>query len=261
MDVLRRNLLLSAALGPAAQAACARPYRIPLAPAGQMVVITEERLSGVVPGLLRQMRLPCPVLTPVAPRARIGREFFETHESDALWPAVRQPARDALADFVPGFWSRVALICERGAQAPVSAQALREREDWRGVVTRGISYGVDYDRLVAELGPRLLRVTDGGTALRMVLAGRVQFTLRGALLTPADLGGDAGARQRLQLQVLPDLPAHEVGAYVSRRSRPADELATLRAALNELTRSGQLARAMRKHFRPEELAAGVRLLP
>jgi len=228
--------------------------RVPLSPAGALVQLREERLDGVLPDLVQLLsrRLACPVDARLTPRARQVKMFFETHEADLFWPAVRHPRREAAGRFSPFFKGVVHLVTRADAGVPaLDVQGLLARRDWLGAMVSGYSFGPVYDDLVRALSlqHRLTLVRDPSTALRMVQAGRVGFTLLNPIAVYGEsLEADVGQYARFTLQPLGDLPRYEGGAYVSRHTLPPDAQQRVLAALDALVAEGHLMRAMRRHY-------------
>ncbi len=239
--------------GALAQGAC-RPLRMPLSPAGALVQLREEHLDGVLPDLVELLsrRLGCPVDARLTPRARQVKMFFETHEADIFWPAVRHPRRDPAGRFSTFFKGVVHLVTRAESGGPdLDAQGLLARRDWLGAMVSGYSFGPQYDELVRamSLQQRLTMVRDPSTALRMVQAGRVQFTV----LNPISVYGESleagvGQYARFALSPLRGLPLYEGGAYVSRHSMPAEAQERVLAALDAMVAEGHLMRAMRRFY-------------
>lgn len=234
-------------------AVCTR-IRMPLAPAGALVQLRDEHLDGVLPDLVELLsrRLGCPVDARLTPRARQVKMFFETHEADIFWPAVRHPRREAAGRFAPFFKGVVHLVQRADTGAPaLDTHALVARREWLGAMVSGYSFGPVYDELLRALTlqHRVTMVRDTSTALRMVQAGRVQFTVLNPLTVYGEsLEADVGQYARFALQPLGGLPLYEGGAYVSRHALPLAAQDRLLAALESIVTEGHLLRAMRRYY-------------
>lgn len=249
-------------VGPAAasgRGAACRPLRMPLSPAGALVQLREEHLDGVLPDLVELLarRLGCPVEARLTPRARQVKMFFETHEADIFWPAVRHPRRDAVARFASFFKGVVHLVTRSDTTgSPTDVTGLLARREWLGALVNGYTFGPTYDEFLRALSlqHRVTMVRDPSTALRMVQAGRVQFTVLNPLTVYGEsLEADVGQYARFALHPLGGLPMYEGGAYVSRHSMPVDAQDRLLAALESMVAGGHVERAMRRFYPPAVL--------
>ena len=265
----RRSLALGGLVGGAmvgaapggafGRAAACRPLRMPLSPAGALVQLREEHLDGVLPDLVELLsrRLGCPVDARLTPRARQIRMFFETHEADLLCPAVRHPRREPAGRFSAFFKGVVHFVTRAGADSRAAdTTALVARREELGAVVSGYSYGPIYDELVRALTMqnRLTVVRDPSTALRMVDAGRVTFTV----LNPITVYGESleagvGQYRRFALRPLAGLPMYEGGAYVSRFSMPEADQTRVLETLDAIVAEGQLLRLMQRFYPPAVL--------
>lgn len=246
-------LLLSSGLAwPSPGAAhCQRAVQVPAAPTGRMVEVDGAEVSGALPELLREIgrEIGCEFRFPVMPRARAQQEVIEHGHLDLLLPAGRNSTRDASAQFVPLLREQVALVVHRSDQprAPASLNELRDRSAWRGALVRAYAFSDSYLDLVDSLRrqQRADLVPDPTTALRMLHAGRVQFSL----LPPSALH-DADGQWRPGLQQLPlaGLPAMEFGVYLSRKSLPAADRQRIADALLRAAREGRVRAALLRHY-------------
>lgn len=244
-------------LAPSAQshAACERPVLVPAAPTGRMVQVEGNEVGGALPELLREIgrEIGCEFRFPVMPRARVHQEVIEQGRMDLLLPAGRNSQRDAVAQFVPLLREQVALVVHQSEQgsAPASLAELRDRSAWRGALVRAYAFNDEYVGLVEALRTqqRADLVTDPASAMRMLHAGRVQFSL----LPPSSLQ-DADGQWRPGLQLLPlaGLPAMEFGVYLSRKSLPNADRQRIAEALQKAVREGRVRAALLRHY-PAEL--------
>lgn len=255
-----RSLLLAltvSGLVPAGQAwaACQRPVLVPSAPTGRLVTIDGNEVNGALPELLREIgrEIGCEFRFPVMPRARLHQEVIEQGRMDLLLPAGRNSQRDAVAQFVPLLREQVALIVHRSDQskAPASVAELRDRSKWRGALVRSYAFNDEYVGLVDALRAqqRADLVSDPPAAMRMLHAGRVQFSL----MPPSALHDAAGPwRPGLQLLPLAGLPTMEFGVYLSRQSLADPDRQQIADALQRAVREGRVRAALLRHY-PAEL--------
>ena len=249
---LLQALVLGAAGSRASTARCSRPVVVPLAPVGILARLEHERPAGVAPELLRQIERQGggPFKVSIVPRGQMIRMFFETHESDVLFPAVRNMVRDHLARFVPMLLTRPALLTLPSLpEPPRSIPALLDAKDLQGVVVRSYTYGHAYDELIQTLAAerRLTQVRDVTTVLRMLLAQRVQFSL-----LPPSLGWaeqqTLGVELRdspLRYSRLEGLPHVELGVYISRVSKLSErDQLLLQQQFQHAAGSGLLSRVV-----------------
>lgn len=254
-SLLGLAVLLCGGLVPPALAGCGRPVVVPAAPTGRLVIVEGERVRGAMPELLRELgrSIGCEFVFPVLPRARANLEVIEQGRMDILVPAGRNSQRDAAAQFVPLMREQVALVVHRSdqAKAPASVAELRDGSAWRGALVRSYAFSDEYRGLVDALRAqqRADLVPDPASALRMLHAGRVQFSL----LPPSSLQ-DAGGQWRPGLQLLPleGLPAMEFGVYLSRKSLPEADRRLIADALQKAVRDGRVRAVLLRHF-PAEL--------
>lgn len=257
----RRQLLasLSAGLGAGwvldARASC-QPVRIPLAPGGLLVREESGQARGVLVDLIAalQQRLNCEVVSELLPQGRLVRAFYDTFEADVLIPGSPVTYEGHTPHFVPLFRVQANLVTrDHRSWRAAQAMALLDRGG-RCVLPRHVTYGADFDALVRRLEAegRVTWVRDVGTALRMVDAQRVDFTLLSPLVTYSYVGETQYRRFRmLALSVLRPM---ETGAAVSRRSLPDEVQGQVVAALQAMVRDGEVGRAFALHFPPDVLA-------
>ena len=190
MGTTRRALLLALGLTgdrghagrPPGPMRCSRPISVPLAPNGVLSQLENGRPAGVGPEFFRLIEQQGGIRFQVSvlPRGQVIRSFFETFEADILFPASRNLTRETFAHFVPNVLSRPTLITLPDLKDPPhSITALREAPQLRGAVVRSYHYGTTYDELIKALAAdqRLDQVRDVTTVLRMLLAGRVHFSI------------------------------------------------------------------------------------
>lgn len=161
-------------------------------------------------------------------------------------PRLFAPApgrRALLAGLASAACGAAPAACER-LRIPLAPGGLLVEEHQgqaRGVL---VSVIAALQRLEAQ--GRLSWVRDVGTALRMVLAGRVDFSLSSPTVAYSYAG--AQASEALRMDVLPGVRPLETGAAVSRRSfSPAAQEAVL-AALRAVVRAGEVQQAFARHF-------------
>lgn len=233
-----------------ARPAQAQPQRLQalLNPLGRISYLRDERAQGVVPGLLRELALRSGIGIDMTmlPRARLA-SLVQAGQAD-ISVQGRSRGIGALGDFVPFLRVQVRLICDRqrAPQAPPDLAGLIEQSDWRGLFVRGAAQGEALQVAVARLEAqrRLWLVRDWTTVLRMLLAGRAEFSL----FTPTLLDSETAmlpAGDRAQLEALPlgDLPPHEVGLLIAQRV-PAPVRERLVQHMQVLARDGSLRRLM-----------------
>ncbi len=243
-------------------AQCQR-VRIPLAPGGLLVREERGEARGVLVGLMAalQQRLRCPVESPLLPPGRLVRAFYDTLEADVLIPGAAQPYEGHTPHFVPLFQVQAHEVRRADGSAPRPSAQAGSGPAGQGVLARHVTYGPDFDALVQRLEAqgRVTWVRDVGTALRMVAAQRVDFTLLSPTVTHSYVG--ASAYRRYRFRPLPGLRPLQTGAAVSRRSLPESVQLEVVAALRSLVRDGEVQRVFARHFPPEVLALDSIALP
>lgn len=253
---------VSALAAPGAWAAC-QPVRIPVAPGGLLVRIENGRPQGVVVDLIAALRqrLPCGVVSELLPQGRLIQSFYETHEADVLIPGSAVAYEGHVPHFVPLFHVSAHLVGRAGARFGAAGVGALLAQSWRCALVRTVTYGPDFATLIGQLDTqgRVTWVRDVDTALRMVQAERVDFTL----LSPTVVFNSVGQAgyQQLQLLPVPGLRPLETGAAVSRRSLPEAVQVQVVQALETLVPSGAVGRAFARHFPPPVLAQEFAALP
>lgn len=262
-------LLLSAA----AWAGCSRVIQVPAAPTGFSVIVSDERVSGVYPDVLRAVggAAGCSFNFPPVPRARLDQMFFKTGEADVLIPASRTAERDQQALFVPLITVQPSLITLAARNLQISSvQALLENRQLRAAVVRSYSYGDEYQALLAALDKdkRVDYVSDLGKVVGMLSLGRVDFTIMAPTLFYSSLkdgdkggerGGDKGSEfaELFRYAPLRGLQSIESGAYLSTRALSPADLAAMRRLLEESARNGALWSSFQQYYPADILNAVI----
>jgi len=251
-------LLLLSCMPFLAQADCLRALRVPVAPIGLAVTVSDGDVGGIYPDLLRaeSAKTGCTIDFQVVPRSR-QEMLFETGQADLLVPARRSARRDAHGDFVPMIRSRAVLLSLRSRQLPVrSVAGLLAHRELQVAVVRGYDYDGRYQALVKQLAAegRLVESADPLSLARALDAGIADV----AVITPTVVTGALRANgklsawvDRLQAEAVGELPWGESGAYVSRTSSLSD--ADRKQAIEMLERIGQSGAARRafQHYFPD----------
>lgn len=161
--------------------------------------------------------LGCEFSFPAVPRPRLNQMLLNG-QADVMLPAARDAERDAAGVLVSMSRTQPELLMRRGdTRRPGSLQNLVADAGLRGLMVRGQSWGGALDRAFDEqAATRMQRVGDLITVLRMLAAGRADFSI----ITP-DLLRGLGQREELrdvipllEAMPLPGLPAIEAGALV-----------------------------------------------
>jgi polar amino acid transport system substrate-binding protein len=263
--LLALTFTLALAAAPSALAGCSRAIWVPVAPIGASVTVRDGQINGIYPELLRTLGAAagCEFIFSEVPRARL-EAMFEAGQADLLIPASGTPLRDRHGWFIPLLGSRPTLISVAGARAPVtSMHALLARRELRVALVRGYDYGDAYQALAAELNRqgRLFLEVDALSVARLLQSGAADATIMSPTILSGAIEGDArvhGLNQRLRLEPLPELPWGLTGAYISRKSVQPEDLAALRALLEQAARSGALMDGFRRHHGADILAASIR---
>lgn len=249
-SLLALLMALMALMAPA-WASCSRDIVLPV---GQPVLrppSEAQRAPAAEPpaSLLHQRvleagaRLGCRFVFPRVPRPRL-QAMLLNGDADLMLPAARDASRDAVAHFVPLTVMRPALLMRRGdPRRPASLDALAAASDLQGLMVRGQAWGGALDQALKQQPQRLQQVADVATVVRMLAAGRADFSVSEAAVLDG-LNGQPdlqAALAQLEIRPLPGLGAVEVGGYVSRALPAADQALMLRLMADEGVRAAMRA--------------------
>lgn len=262
--LLRRVLLWTLALGLSTQslADCSRAMRVPAAPVGLSMVVSDEGVGGVYADVLNGIAGCHFLFTPV-PRAR-QEAMFENGRADLLIPASRTSRRDEFGFFVPLVHARATLISLNSERAPVrSLQELRERRELRVALVRGFDYGEAYQALVKDLRAqrRLFLDVDPASVARMLQAGLADITIMAPSTLVGALHADARVKpllERLRYEPVDELPWVDSGAYISKTSVSAQDRAVLHEALEKAARSGAVWKVFQRYYPAGSLTDSIK---
>lgn len=221
-----------------------------MAPSGRLVMVVENgQIDGVWPELLRLVgeAAGCRFEFSAMPRARMELELLSGQQLDLMISATRTEERDSRGLFVPLIHQPMVLLTRSADAGRVNSLEALRRSDWRMAAPRSFAFSAEYRSLVDELqaARRVDAVNDIDAVARMLRAGRVDF----ALLSPPQAHATAG--DGLAFRRFDEMPAMEVGLYLSRANLPPADLALLRDALSRATREGLVRRAFLRHYPPE----------
>lgn len=252
-------------------ATCSRVISVPVAPAGPMVVVQGRQVSGEYPELLRTLgrKINCRFEFTAVPRVRAERDFERRGGADLFLPASPSQRRAKYGRFVPLEVDEIAVFTlPRRLDIPADRAALLRRKDLRAAVVRGRLYSDEYVELLRELelSGRLHQVTNDELVGRMLIFGRVDFTLlplrtgKGAMaaaLSSLTTDGSCAAlglascKQEFRAQRMAGLSPFTRGIYLSNSpafdlDRPLIEqvLAAAPAMLLALRQQNQIALRM-----------------
>ena len=270
MASMRRYASLLAALPLAfavarADAACERPFSVPVALTGFSLMAKGDSFTGVYPELLRgfEARSSCRFTLSLVPRAR-QEALFVGGYSDLLLPASRTPARERFGYFVPLIANRATAIHFNARQPPLHSVAeLLANKSLRVALVRGFDYGDVYQAMMKELQAqgRLMLETTPVDVARRLQAGMADLTLMapsimiGALVTDTRVAAMAAD---MRTEALDDLPWGESGVYISRSSVSAQDRAALEKLFTGAVKSGAVWDAFKRHYPPDVLNSGIR---
>ncbi|XHS76395.1 substrate-binding periplasmic protein [Burkholderiaceae bacterium UC74_6] len=268
--MIRLNVSLALWFGLAvplpALADCSRPLQVPVAPIGQAVTVTDGKVGGIFPELLRAeaAKAGCVIEFQPVPRSRLEK-LFELGQADLLMPARRSVRRDEYGHFVGMIHSRAVLLAiePRVPAIRSAAELLRHRELRVGVV-RGYDYDDSYQVLVKQLAAqqRLTEATDPVSLARMLDAGTIDV----AVVTPTAVTGALRASgkwaplvERLHSIPVDELVWGESGAYVSRHASLSEaDRRIAREMLEHIAKSGAAWREFQRYFPEANLSESVR---
>jgi hypothetical protein len=189
------------------------------------------------------------------------RSFYETFEADVLIPGSPLSFDGHTPHFVALFLVQAHWVgLADNPSGPAAGQTVLAPSG-TCVLARQVTYGADFDRLVGRLDAqgRVTWVRDVGTALRMVEARRVDFTLLSPTVGYSYLGPTRA--KAFRFRALHSLKPLVTGAAVSRRSMPPEAQDEVVRALRTLVRDGEVGRAFARHFPPAILAQEPLALP
>lgn len=227
-------------------------------PLGRMVYLADGQLRGALLDLFQEWGTRAGVSIDVRslPRARMI-SMVESGRYD-LFIGNRTQHLATRGDFLPMFKLRTMLLHERrlSAEAPADMAELMVKREWRGLFVRGVGLSdanqAWLERLEAQR--RIELVPDWATVMRMLLAGRAEFSF----FSPTLLRGETEAlppeaRDRLVTKVLPDLTPHEIGIYVAPHVDAAVRQRLARY-LEALLREGVFQRLVQREHPTEPIA-------
>jgi len=260
------TLWLSLCAAMPAVAECSRPLQVPVAPIGQSVTVTDGKVGGIFPELLRAeaAKAGCQIEFQVVPRSRLEK-LFELGQADLLLPARRSARRDEYGDFVAMIRSRAVLLAiEPRVPAIRSAAELLQHVELRVGVVRGYDYDDSYQQLLRQLAvqQRLTEATDPVSLARMLDSG----TIHVAVVTPTAVTGALRASgkwapliERLHAIPVEELSWGESGAYVTRHAVLSEaDRQRARAMLEHIAKSGAAWREFQHYFPEPNLSESVR---
>lgn len=262
----RRLLLIGGGALSAAAVAAESALRVPISPLGRVVYLEQERPRGALVEMLEELgrRSGLALDMPVVPRARLLQMYLQAPGSDLLVPIAQGRSIEGLGDFVPLLRVRPTLILPRRrlAQAPADVRGLLA-SDWQGLRVRAAATSDDSEAVWQALAAqhRVTLVRDWATVLRMLLAGRADFTLFAPSLMQGETAlFDAATREQLAWRPIAGLELQTVGVLLSDRRLDAARRAMLRGHLQAMVRDGTVRRAMQRHHAAELLAVDTEFL-
>ncbi|MES2299071.1 MAG: transporter substrate-binding domain-containing protein [Pseudomonadota bacterium] len=220
----------------AAHAACSRPIKVPVSPAGgDLAINSENQAHGIGADMLASVtnRTGCQFEFVSVPRVR-GLEMFRAGAVDLLTSVVQTAERDEIGEFVAFTSSRVAAIGMRKSLPAGGAPDDKLSGSYLVNVVRGYDYGPAYRTLLQSLRAqhRLEEVTDPLTAARKLAMGRAGVILiaPGAFIEAAER---AAITAEVQAFPLASIPPFLSGVYVSRGALGEADRAALATSLRE----------------------------
>lgn len=248
----------------ASAGATERPLLALINPAGRMSYLEDGKARGPMPEFFREVgqRARVGLDVEVVPRARLLAQV-ESAACD-LFVGVRMPVLESRGEFVPLLNLHVMLLHDRrlSAEVPKDMASLMAKTEWRALFVRGIGLSkanqVWIERLEAQ--HRLTLVSDWKTVVRMLVAGRAEFSF----FTPTFLRGEVEAlpaevRDRLITRPMPELTPHEIGLYVGRHLEPKLRRRLVQSAEAAL-REGVFRSLVQRVYPGEPLAQDFQLL-
>jgi len=269
MMKISRGLAIAAALCglPAwAQAECSRPLQVPVAAIGLAVTVSEGKVGGIYPGLLRDeaAKQGCSIEFTVVPRAR-QEMLYQIGQADLLVPARRSARRDERGIFVPMIQSRAVLLSMDPQRATVrSLSELLAHPELRVGVVRGYDYDQSYNVLIEKLRAqgRLVEATDPVSLARMLDAKMADLAVVTPTVVTGALRGDARLRpliERLHVETTDELPWGESGVYIAKHSTlSAADRKRVRTMLEHIAKSGAAWRAFQREYPDPNLSESLR---
>jgi polar amino acid transport system substrate-binding protein len=244
-----------------ATAACSRDIVVPVSNIGQVVMVEGLVISGVYPDVLRELgsKAGCVFRFVEYPRARSDVMFFEYGTSDLVIPASFLAERAQVATFVPLIKVLPTLVTTKPlTENLTSVKQLLQSTTLRGAVVRSFNFGSEYQTLIAELikAGRIDLVPDINTVARMLVGGRVGFTIAPAHLMHAALGSDvfdAGTAAQMRSYPLEGLPRVDSGVYISRRSLGVEDHDELLNMFSRAAKADIFIKGHQKYYAPEVL--------
>ncbi len=178
---------------------------------------TDQLLSGAIPDFATvisgELILPMSVKY-VGPWARAQNDL-EAGKIDLLWGAFRNKEREEYADFVPTPLTRVRSVVLSRQDDSWQFSKLSDLEKRRGLLTRGESYGVEFDAYAAER-LSITRVGKIENAITMILKNRADYLVVDETIARIKLASMANVAIRVSEN---EVTGQDLLLLVSKRSR------------------------------------------
>lgn len=236
--------------GAAMAATCPDPVRAGISELGYSGYLDHEEARGAAVDVLREAarRSGCAIELTLYPRSRLFVEF-ESGLLDVAASAARSDERDRHGIFVPYAMSRFDLVlASRPARRMLSLADFVERGTGTLNIVRGAFYAPEVLRQLERLRKlhRLEEVTDFEMAFRKIAAGRAAGTLAPEMVS-ARLRNEFGIVASSEIVAVPESPAMQVGAYLSRNKLSVAEQNALGNALRAMVRDGTVLAIYRRY--------------
>lgn len=269
MRILHSALFTTALLvfGQGANAACSRPVEVAFSEISpDMTLNASGQHGGVAVEFFTELalRTGCTFTYVDVPRARAWY-MLSNQQIDIVPAAIQNAERDEVGVYFDHVvLEPVSLILLTSKPLTVSSAQEVIDSRLRLAVVRGHNYGPHFAALVSNpaLSERLAQVKDPQTLARMLKAGRVD-----AVITMASIFADAAKQQglsdRVYARTLTDLDWGSTGMYLSKSRLPAEDVATLSAAIKALNQEGFYGEHVKQTLKglPDWAVQGFRFQP
>lgn len=227
-------------------------YRLTVIPLGYASFVDASgQVQGFYPDLYRELarRSQCTLLLETLPAER-ARAIAPIRPSALRGPVGNLPAPKREEQFVPLAREPMGLVLRADSGVSSLADALKQPRLVFGVI-RGVTYGVQVDRLLASLPPSRVDISvDAQTVYRKLEAGRIAATFGNAYVYRWYFDQSPG-KTAVHVLPVPGSRSLPVGVVLDARVLSAGDLVRLRRELEAIRDEGLFEQMMARYLGAE----------